>query len=146
MLDKLKSPKGANQKRTRRGRGEGSGLGRTSGRGGKGQTARTGGSIKPGFEGGQMPLYRRLPKRGFTNKFRVLARIVNLGAIAGAFKAGDTVDEAALFNKGILRRKNGPLKVLGTGELKAAFIVKANLFSKSAVDKIQAAGGKAEVI
>lgn len=146
MLDKLKAPKGANQKRTRRGRGEGSGLGKTSGRGGKGQTARTGGSIKPGFEGGQMPLYRRLPKRGFTNKFRQACRVVNVGSIAEVFGAGSTVDEAALMEKGIIKRKLGPLKVLGEGELTFALNVKANMFSKSAVDKITAAGGKAEVV
>ncbi|MBI5887425.1 MAG: 50S ribosomal protein L15 [Deltaproteobacteria bacterium] len=146
MLDKLKAPKGANTKKTRRGRGEGSGLGKTSGRGGKGQTARTGGSIKPGFEGGQMPLYRRLPKRGFTNKFRVESRIVSLERFDELFKAGSVVDEAALMEKGVLKDKHGPLKVLGDGEIKKALTVRANRFSKSAAEKITAAGGKAEVI
>lgn len=146
MLDRLKAPKGANQKKTRRGRGEGSGLGRTSGRGGKGQTARTGGSIKPGFEGGQMPLSRRLPKRGFTNKFREPCRIVNIGQVAALFGAGSTVDEAALVNKGVIKRKSGPIKILGDGDINSALTVKANMFSKSAVDKIKAAGGKAEVV
>lgn len=145
MLNRLKAPKGANQKRTRVGRGEGSGLGKTSGKGGKGQTARTGGNIKPGFEGGQMPLQRKLPKRGFTNIFRVEYQVINIGTIAGAFKAGETVDPAALVEKGFLKRKL-PVKVLGEGEVKTALNVKANMFSKSAVEKITAAGGKAEVI
>lgn len=145
MLDKLKAPKGANKKKTRVGRGEGSGLGKTSGRGGKGQTARSGGNIKPGFEGGQMPLQRRVPKRGFTNIFRVKYRIVNLGDIAGAFKSGETVDSASVAEKGLSKGK-GPLKVLGNGEVKVALTVKANAFSKSAIEKIKAAGGKAEVI
>ncbi|WKZ33724.1 MAG: 50S ribosomal protein L15 [Thermodesulfobacteriota bacterium] len=145
MLNRLKAPKGANQKKTRRGRGEGSGLGKTSGRGGKGQTARTGGNVKPGFEGGQMPLQRRLPKRGFTNIFKTEYQIVNIGAIGEAFKAGETADPAAMLEKGLLKRKL-PLKVLGQGEIKTAVTVKASSFSKSAIEKIKAAGGSAEVI
>jgi large subunit ribosomal protein L15 len=145
MLDRLKAPKGANQKKTRRGRGEGSGLGKTSGRGGKGQTARTGGNIKPGFEGGQMPLQRKLPKRGFTNIFRTSYQVVNVGALANAFKAGDTVDPAAILDRGLIKRKM-LVKVLGEGEITVAMTVKANSFSKSAIEKIKAAGGVAEVI
>lgn len=145
MLDRLKAPKGANQKKTRRGRGEGSGLGKTSGRGGKGQTARSGGNIKPGFEGGQMPLQRKLPKRGFTNIFRTAYQVVNIGAIAKAFKAGETVDPASILDKGLIKRKM-LVKVLGEGEITVAVTVKANSFSKSAIDKIKAAGGVAEVI
>ncbi|MBE7416096.1 MAG: 50S ribosomal protein L15 [Deltaproteobacteria bacterium] len=145
MLNRLKAPKGANQKKTRRGRGEGSGLGKTSGRGGKGQTARTGGNVKPGFEGGQMPLQRRLPKRGFTNIFKTEYQIVNVGSIGEAFKAGETADPAAMLEKGLLNRKL-PLKVLGEGEIKVALTVKAASFSKSAIEKIKAAGGSAEVI
>lgn len=145
MLDRLKAPKGANQKKTRRGRGEGSGLGKTSGRGGKGQTARSGGNIKPGFEGGQMPLQRKLPKRGFTNIFRTAYQVVNIGAIAKAFKAGETVDPASILDKGLIKRKM-LVKVLGEGEITVAVTVKANSFSKSAIDKITAAGGVAEVI
>ena len=145
MLDRLKAPKGANQKKTRRGRGEGSGLGKTSGRGGKGQTARSGGNIKPGFEGGQMPLQRKLPKRGFTNIFRTAYQVVNIGAIAKAFKAGETVDPAAILDRGLIKRKM-LVKILGEGEITAAVTVKANSFSKSAIDKIKAAGGVAEVI
>ncbi|MBI5810573.1 MAG: 50S ribosomal protein L15 [Deltaproteobacteria bacterium] len=146
MLDRLKAPKGAQKKKTRRGRGEGSGLGRTSGRGGKGQTARTGGSIKPGFEGGQMPLQRRLPKRGFTNISRVKYRIVNVGDIAGAFKAGETIDAAALTASGLVKGSKGPLKVLGDGDVFIAINIKADKFSRSAAEKIKAAGGTAEVI
>ncbi|MBI5644351.1 MAG: 50S ribosomal protein L15 [Deltaproteobacteria bacterium] len=146
MLNRLKAPKGANQKKTRRGRGEGSGLGKTSGRGGKGQTARSGGNIKPGFEGGQMPLQRKLPKRGFTNIFKEKARIVNIGDIVAAFKAGEVADPASIAERGLVKGKKGPLKVLGTGDVKAAITVRANMFSKSAIDKIKAAGGVAEVI
>ena len=145
MLNRLKAPKGANQKKTRRGRGEGSGLGKTSGRGGKGQTARSGGNIKPGFEGGQMPLQRKLPKRGFTNVFKTIYQIVNVGSIAGAFKAGEVADPASILEKGLIKRQL-PVKVLGEGEIKTAVTVKANSFSKSAIDKIKAAGGTAEVI
>ena len=145
MLDRLKAPKGANQKKTRRGRGEGSGLGKTSGRGGKGQTARSGGNIKPGFEGGQMPLQRKLPKRGFTNIFRTAYQVVNIGAIAKAFKAGETVDPASILDKGLIKRKM-LVKILGEGEITVAVTVKANSFSKSAIDKITAAGGVAEGI
>ncbi len=146
MLDRLKAPKGAVKKRTRRGRGEGSGLGKTSGRGGKGQTARTGGSIKPGFEGGQMPLQRKLPKHGFTNIFKVRNRFVNLSDLSAFFKAGDVVDAAALAEKGLIKKRGGPVKVLGNGELSVALTVRANSFSKSAAEKIGAAGGAAEVI
>jgi len=146
MLDRLKAPKGATKKRTRRGRGEGGGLGKTSGRGHKGQNARTGGGVKAGFEGGQMPLQRKLPKHGFTNVFRVENRFVNIGDISGAFKAGETVDAATLAEKGLIKKKGGPVKILAGGELTSALTVKANRFSKTAVEKIRAAGGVAEVI
>ncbi len=146
MLDRLKAPKGANQKKTRRGRGEGSGLGKTSGRGGKGQTARSGGNIKPGFEGGQMPLQRRLPKRGFTNIFKVKSRVVNIGDIADAFKKNEVADPASIVEKGLVRGRRGLIKVLGEGEIKIPLTVRANMFSKSAEQKIKAAGGVAEVI
>ncbi len=146
MLDRLKAPKGSNKKRIRVGRGEGGGSGKTSGKGGKGQTARTGGSIKPGFEGGQMPLKRKLPKRGFTNIFRVKARIVNVGDIARVFASGGVVDEAALKDKGLIKGRRGPIKVLGDGEMNAPLTVKANLFSAKAIEKIKASGGAAEVV
>lgn len=146
MLDRLKAPKGATQKRTRRGRGEGSGLGKTSGRGGKGQTARSGGNIKPGFEGGQMPLQRKLPKRGFNNIFRVKNRFVNLSDISAAYKAGDVVDAISMAEKGLIKKKGGPVKVLGDGALEVSLTIRADRFSKSAVEKIKAAGGVAEEI
>jgi len=146
MLDRLKAPKGATKKKTRRGRGEGGGLGKTAGKGHKGQKARSGGGIKAGFEGGQMPLQRKLPKHGFTNIFRVENRFVNLGDISSAFKAGETVDASTLAEKGLIKKKGGPVKILASGELTSALTVKANRFSKSAVEKIQAAGGVAEVI
>lgn len=146
MLDRLKAPKGATKKRTRRGRGEGGGLGKTAGKGHKGQKARSGGGIKAGFEGGQMPLQRKLPKHGFTNIFRVENRFVNLGDISSAFKAGETVDASTLAEKGLIKKKGGPVKILAGGELTSALTVKANRFSKTAVEKIQAAGGVAEVI
>ncbi len=146
MLNRLKAPVGSNQKKTRRGRGEGSGLGKTSGKGGKGQTARSGGNIKPGFEGGQMPLQRKLPKRGFTNVFREPCRIVNITDIARVFKAGETVDEASIMSRGLVKDKRGPIKLLGNGEITFALTVKVNRYSTSAAEKIRAAGGAAEVI
>lgn len=146
MLDRLKAPKGANKNRKRVGRGEGGGSGKTSGRGGKGQTARSGGSIKPGFEGGQMPLQRRLPKRGFTNVFRTIYKIVNVGQLADAFKAGEVADPETIFQRGMAKGGKGLLKVLGDGEIKTGLTVRANKFSVSAVEKIKAAGGVAEVI
>lgn len=146
MLDRLKAPLGSNKKRKRVGRGEGGGSGKTSGKGGKGQTARTGGSIRPGFEGGQMPLKRRLPKRGFTNIFRVKVRIVNIGDIAKVFASGAVVDVAALKDKGLIKGRTGPVKVLGEGDVTAPLTVKANLFSAKAIEKIKASGGAAEVI
>jgi large subunit ribosomal protein L15 len=145
MLNNLKAPKGAVKKSRRVGRGESSGAGKCAGKGDKGQNARSGVSYKPGFEGGQMPLHRRIPKRGFTNKFRVEYAIVNLGQIAGAFSAGEVADRAALKERGLLKSA-APFKVLGDGELSAAVTVRADKFSKSAVDKITAAGGKAEVV
>lgn len=145
MLDRLKAPKGANRKKKRVGRGEGGGLGKTSGRGHKGQNARSGGGVKPGFEGGQMPLQRRLPKRGFTNPFKVRARVVNLSDLARAFPEGGSVDEPVLVEKGLIASRGGPVKVLGGGEIGVAVTVKAGRFSKSAEEKIKAAGGSVEV-
>ena len=145
MLDRLRPPKGAVKKRKRIGRGNASGWGRNSGKGEKGQLSRSGKKIKAGFEGGQMPLHRRLPKRGFTNIFRVENRIVNLSNLATAFKEGETVDAAVLVQKGIIKSSKAPLKILGNGELGFALNVKADSFSKSAIEKITAAGGKTEV-
>ena len=140
----LKPSKGSNKAPKRVGRGFGSGHGKTSCKGHKGQKARSGGSIHPGFEGGQMPMQRRLPKRGFTNKFGTEIAIINLSTIE---KSGLTVvDPETLLQKGILKSLCDGLKVLGTGELSRAVTVKANAFSASAAEKIKAAGGSAEVI
>lgn len=146
MLDRLSPPEGAVKKKKRLGRGRASGLGKTSGRGHKGQRSRAGSGVKPGFEGGQMPLQRRLPKRGFTNIFRVENQCVNIGDLAGAFKAGETIDPVILVEKGMVKHRKGPVKVLGTGEISIALTIKANAFSGTAISKIEAAGGKAEVI
>lgn len=145
MLNRLKAPRGAVKKRTRVGRGEGSGLGKTSGKGHKGQKARTGGSTKLGYEGGQTPLHRRLPKRGFTNKFKKIYNIVNVERLS-AFNKGDVVDRDALLKKGIVKNIKNGIKILGDGEIKASLTVKADKFTDVARKKIEAAGGKVEVI
>jgi large subunit ribosomal protein L15 len=146
MLDRLKAPAGSRKRKKRVGRGEGSGLGKTSGRGAKGQNSRSGGGVKAGFEGGQMPLQRRLPKRGFVNIFRVKCRIVNISDIVAAFGPGQSVDPESLLEKGLIKGRKGPIKVLANGEMKDSLTIKANMFSKKAVEKIEAAGGKAEVV
>ena len=129
----------------RKGRGIGSGNGKTAGKGHKGQNARSGGGVRPGFEGGQNPLYRRLPKRGFNNPFRKEYAIVNIADL-NTFAAGSEVTPAVLLEKGIIKNSLAGIKVLGNGELTVGLTVKANKFSQSAVEKIQAAGGKTEVI
>ena len=144
-LSTLKPPAGARRKRKRVGRGPGSGLGKTSGRGHKGQKARSGGSIRRGFEGGQMPLQRRLPKRGFKNIFRVQVDGVNLDVLDRVFEAGE-VDPAQMRAKGVVPRKAMVIKVLGRGELSKALTVKAHRFSQTARDKIEAAGGTVHVL
>jgi large subunit ribosomal protein L15 len=144
-LNNLQPAKGANRKSKRVGRGIGSGHGKTSTRGYNGQLSRAGTSVRPGFEGGQMPLYRRLPKRGFTNIFRKEFSVVNIADLA-CFDAGSKVDPAALKAKGMLKSFKDGLKVLGNGELPHALTVCAHKFSKSAAEKIQKAGGVAEVI
>lgn len=146
MLDRLEPNKGSTHKKKRVGRGEASGWGKTSGRGHKGQNSRSGGGTKPGFEGGQMPLQRRLPKRGFTNIFKTEYVIVNVASLGERFEAGATVDNDALIAKGLIKNSRKPVKVLGDGAIEVALTVKASHFSKSASDKIEAAGGKAEVI
>jgi large subunit ribosomal protein L15 len=134
---------GSRKKRMRVGRGIGSGKGKQAGRGGKGQTARSGVRIK-GFEGGQMPLHRRLPKRGFNNIFRTEYTVVNLDRIA---ELGEkTVTPEVLYKAGITKKSSALIKILGTGELKSAVTVHGHKFSKTATDKIVKAGGKAEVI
>jgi large subunit ribosomal protein L15 len=126
----------------RRGRGWGSGHGKTSGRGNKGQQARSGGGPGAGFEGGQMPLFRRLPKRGFNNaRFRTVYSIVNVGQLEGAFAEGAQVDAAAVRGARLVNAKRGPIKVLGGGDLSKKLHVTADRFSESAKKKIEAAGG-----
>ena len=146
MLDRLKAPKGATKKIKRVGRGEGSGWGKTSGRGHKGQRSRSGGGVRPGFEGGQMPLHRRLPKRGFTNIFRTEYSVVNVGRLGEIFKDGDTITKETLKERGIVKGKDVLVKILGTGDLSVALTVKVDLFSESARKKIESAGGKAEAL
>jgi len=144
-LSKLSPAPGARKARKRLGRGPGSGVGKTSGRGHKGRGARSGGNTHPSFEGGQMPLQRRLPKRGFHNPFRVEYSVVNLNRLEAVFEAGAVVDAAALVAHGLVRAGR-PVKVLGNGELSKALTVKAHAFSESAKARIGAAGGSAEVI
>ena len=144
-LHELKPAPGSRRTRKRVGRGPGSGLGKTSGRGHKGQKSRSGYSSKPGFEGGQMPLHRRLPKRGFTNIFRKTFRTVNIDRLNG-FEGGTTIDPDALLRAGLLRKGRDAVKILGNGEIKVAITVRAHKFTKSAKEKIEAAGGKAEVL
>ena len=144
-LEELKPSEGARKKAKRVGRGVGSGHGKTSTKGHKGQKARSGGVKGPGFEGGQMPLQRRIPKRGFTNIFRKEYAVVNLGDLARV-SGTDPITPEVLMQKGLVRALKDGVKVLGMGEFKEKITVRAHKFSKSAVDKIQAAGGKAEVI
>ena len=129
----------------RKGRGTGSGNGKTAGKGHKGQNARSGGGVRPGFEGGQIPLYRKLPKRGFHNKFAKNYAIVNVSAL-NVFEDGATVNLAALMEKGIIRNAYDGLKVLGNGEIAKKLTVEASVFSATAKEKIEAACGKTEVI
>lgn len=136
---------GARKERRRLGRGIGSGLGKTSGKGTKGQNARSGGGVRPGFEGGQMPLQRRLPKRGFTNKFKKEYALVNVEDL-NRFAAGTEVTPELLLETRLVRQPKDGIKVLGNGELTVALTVKAHRFSQAAAEKIAAAGGKAEVI
>ena len=142
-LSNIRAPKGASEKRKRVGRGMGSGMGKTSTRGHKGQGSRSGSRMMRGFEGGQMPLHRRLPKRGFTNIFRTEYKVVNLGRLA---ELGETNITPEVLRKAGIAGKNDLIKVLGDGELTSAITVQAHKFSKSAQEKIAKAGGKAEVI
>ena len=143
-LNNLKPKKGARHAKKRIGRGPGSGHGKTASRGEKGQKSRSGFSRSLGFEGGQMPLHRRLPKRGFTNIHRTEYAIVNVGRLEKL--EGDSFDPVRLVKLGVVKKLRAGLKVLGSGELTRKITVAANVFSKSALEKIQAAGGKAEVI
>lgn len=144
-LHELRPAPGAKHERKTVGRGIGSGLGKTSGRGHKGQKARAGGGVRPGFEGGQMPLYRRIPKRGFTNRSRVEYEIVHVQDL-NRFEDGTEVTPELLREARLVRRAGMGVKVLGDGELTRKLTVKAHRFSKSAEEKISAAGGRTEVI
>lgn len=144
-LNELKPVAGARHYKKRVGRGVGSGMGKTATRGHKGQNARSGGGVRPAFEGGQTPLFKRLPKRGFTNVSRKEYAVVNLGDINDKFEAGAVIDVAALKNAGLVKKEYEGVKVLSNGELTKAVTIKAAKFSKSALEKISQAGGTAEV-
>ncbi|NDL68131.1 50S ribosomal protein L15 [Anaerotalea alkaliphila] len=144
-LTDLRPNAGANEAGYRKGRGHGSGNGKTAGRGHKGQGARSGGGKGPGFEGGQMPLYRRLPKRGFTNRNSKEIVGINLQAL-DRFEDGAVVDVIAMIQSGLVKNPKDGVKILGYGEIAKKLTVKANAFSQAAIEKIEAAGGKAEVI
>ena len=144
-LHELKPAEGSTRVRRRVGRGLGSGMGKQSTRGAKGQNARTGGGVRPGFEGGQLPLYRKLPKRGFHNHFAVHYAIVNLETL-NRFEDGETVNLDKLMAAGIVKKPLDGLKVLGNGEIKKKLTVEASVFSASAKEKIEAVGGKTEVV
>lgn len=146
-LDELRPAYGASRTPYRKGRGHGSGNGKTAGRGHKGQKARSGGSVRPGFEGGQTPLYRRMPKRGFNHKrFALQYAEVNVRQLEENFQDGDVVDLKALEEVGLVGKKFDGLSVLGSGEITKKLTVKATRYTKSASEKITNAGGKAEVI
>ncbi len=144
-LNELSPAVGSTKDSYRKGRGPGSGNGKTAGKGHKGQNARSGGGVRPGFEGGQLPLYRKLPKRGFKNRFAVNYAIVNVSAL-NKFEDGAVVDLEALLAAKLVRKELDGLKILGEGELTKKLTVKANVFSASAKEKIEAAGGKTEEV
>lgn len=145
-LHELSPVPGSTSERKRVGRGAGSGNGKTAGKGHKGQKARSGGAIRPGFEGGQMPLQRRLPKRGFVNIFKTTYSVINLSDLNEKFEDGAVVDTEALKAAGLVTKLNDGVKVLGNGEVTKSLTVKAAAFSASAKEKIEKAGGKTEVI
>ena len=144
-LHELSPAEGSSKAPFRKGRGPGSGNGKTAGKGHKGQNARSGGGVRPGFEGGQLPLYRKLPKRGFHNKFATVYAIVNVEAL-NRFEDDAVVDTAALIECGLVTRVCDGVKILGNGELTKKLTVKAAVFSNTAKEKIEAAGGKTEVL
>ena len=145
MLEQLKPVAGARHSKKRLGRGIGSGQGKTAGKGSKGQNARSGGGVRPGFEGGQLPLFQRLPKRGFKNISRVEYKVVNVEQL-NVFDNGTVVDVAKLVEAGIVKELFEDVKILGKGKLEKKLTVKANKFSESAKKAIEAAGGSVEVI
>lgn len=142
-LNELSPAEGSNKNRKRIGRGVGSGWGKTSGRGSKGFKARSGGSVRPGFEGGQMPIHRRLPKRGFTNIFKKQFAILNIKDLS-KFESGSIVDEPALIKAGLVKGKRDGIKILGDGEISTSLTIKSCQVSQRAKEKIEAAGGKIE--
>jgi len=144
-LNELSPPEGSRKSRKRLGRGVGSGWGKTAGRGSKGQNSRAGGGVRPGFEGGQMPIHRRLPKRGFTNIFKKNFIEINLRDLA-RFESGSIVDEKALIRCGLVKGRRDGIKLLGYGEIAHPLSVKVNRISQSARQKIEAAGGNVEVV
>jgi len=143
-LNELSPPDGSRGTRKRVGRGVGSGKGKTAGRGSKGHNSRSGGGVRPGFEGGQMPLHRRLPKRGFTNIFKKKIAVINIRDLE-RFESGSIVDEAALIRVGLVKGRRDGIKLLGQGEIKIPLTIKVNGVSKNAREKIIAAGGNIEV-
>ena len=145
-LNSLRPSRGAKRARKRVGRGPGSGTGQTAGRGHKGQKSRSGYSRRFGFEGGQMPLVRRIPKRGFKNRFRVECQVVNVRDLEKTFSDGETVSPDVLAERGLIRRDERPVKVLGSGELSTKLTVQAHRFSVSAREMIEKAGGSCEVV
>ena len=144
-LHELSPPNGSRKSRKRLGRGVGSGKGKTAGRGTKGQNSRSGGGVRPGFEGGQMPIHRRLPKRGFTNIFKKKIAVINIHDLS-TFESGSVVDEAALVRVGFVKGQRDGIKLLGQGEIKIPLTIKVNGASTGARDKIVAAGGKVEIL
>lgn len=145
-LHELSPAVGSTSTRKRKGRGAGSGNGKTAGKGHKGQNARSGGGVRPGFEGGQMPLQRRLPKRGFNNIFGTKYSIVNISDLEERFEDGAVVDAAAMMASGLVRKELDGIKVLGNGEITKKLTIKAAAFSKTAIEKIEKVGGKTEVV
>ncbi len=144
-LHELSPAPGSRKKPTRKGQGIGSGLGKTAGRGHNGQNSRSGGGVRPGFEGGQMPLQRRMPKRGFFNPFSKKITAINVCQL-NCFEDGDTVTPETLLSAGIIKKVGDGVKILGNGNLEKSLTVQVQAFSKTAGEKITAAGGKAEVI
>ena len=144
-LNELSPPKGARKARKRLGRGVGSGQGKTAGKGTKGHNSRSGGGVRPGFEGGQMPLHRRLPKRGFTNIFKKKISVINIRDLS-EFESGSVVDVSALVRRGLVKGRRDGIKLLGQGEINIPLTIRVNQVSKGAEEKIISAGGKIEVV
>jgi len=144
-LHELAPADGSKKNKKRVGRGNGSGSGKTAGRGNKGQNSRSGGGVRPGFEGGQMPIHRRLPKRGFTNIFKKEVAIINIRDLE-KFESGSVVDETLLIQKGLIKGKRDAVKLLGKGDISYPLVIKVNSVSNGAREKIEAAGGTVEVL